>query len=371
MNLKKAVLGVSLSALLITVGCQQKKEGVAATVNGVDIPMEEFVKNYASQRNNLMLRGGSTDVFDEKAPNDPSRTIDEVVKENVLNDLVQINLIKQDAKTKGIEPDEKKAEEELAKIKEQVGGQENFDQQLKTTGANEAFYKEYFVNADLMSRYTQKLQEELKPTEEEMKTYYDEHQNDFFVADADHILVDDVDAANKLKKELDKGADFAQMAKENSTDPGSAEKGGKLGSFEAGTMVTEFEEVLPTLKKGEYSDPVKSQFGYHIIKLNDFQIKPFDEVKAKVEQAVVQEKFNTYIEKLQKDAKIDKYVDYKEAVEIPAELQLPKETLDSLKQAEQQAAQQAAEQNAKTDPNNAAASEQGTPADKTAENNVK
>ena len=104
-----------------------------------------------------------------------------------------------------------------------------------------------------------------------------------------HILVKDVNEANLIKKELSKGADFAQIAKEKSTDKGSAEKGGELGEFSNGMMVKEFEDVVKSIKVGEISDPVESQFGFHIIKLNKFENKKLEEVKEIIESAVTQQ----------------------------------------------------------------------------------
>ena len=83
---------------------------------------------------------------------------------------------------------------------------------------------------------------------------------------ASHILVPTEDKAKWLYKELQKGRDFAKLAKEYSECP-SKEKGGDLGFFERGQMVKEFEDVAFKMKEGDFSEPVKTQFGYHIIKL--------------------------------------------------------------------------------------------------------
>lgn len=90
---------------------------------------------------------------------------------------------------------------------------------------------------------------------------------------ARHILVATEDEAKALKEKLDKGADFAQLAKENSKDPGSKDDGGNLGYFGHGQMVPQFEEIVFKLKKGEVSDPVKTQFGWHLVKLEDRRTK--------------------------------------------------------------------------------------------------
>ncbi|SUB75785.1 Foldase protein prsA 1 precursor [Peptoniphilus indolicus] len=328
MNLKntmnKIVLGVGLSALLITTACgTPKKEGVAATVNGVDITQEEFVKNYASQRNYYTLSAGSESYLTEKSPQDPSKTMDQVIKESVLNDLIDMEILKQDAEKLGIKAEEAEIDKELNTVKEQMGGQEAFNEQLKQMGSNEAYYRKYFTNLNIMKQYYKVKEKEFKASEDEIKKYYDEHKDEYFTADAAHILVKDVNEANLIKKELSKGADFAQIAKEKSTDKGSAEKGGELGEFSNGMMVKEFEDVVKSIKVGEISDPVESQFGFHIIKLNKFENKKLEEVKEIIESAVTQQKYKDHLDNLKKEAKIEKYVNVKDDIEIPEEFKLP------------------------------------------------
>ena len=107
---------------------------------------------------------------------------------------------------------------------------------------------------------------------------------------AQHILVDTEAEAKALKEKIDKGADFAQLAKENSKDPGSKDDGGNLGYFGHGQMVPQFEEVAFKLQKGQVSDPVKTQFGWHIIKLDDRRAKQppaFDVVKDRIMQSLL------------------------------------------------------------------------------------
>ncbi|SUI60173.1 Peptidyl-prolyl cis-trans isomerase D [Shewanella putrefaciens] len=130
-------------------------------------------------------------------------------------------------------------------------------------------------------------------TDEEAQAYYDEHKTQYLANEkrlAAHILInaDQDDAATKaadLAKQLDNGADFAELAKAHSDDRLSAEQGGKLEWFEPGVMEPTFDAALFALNKGEHSAVVKTGFGYHIIKLLDVQAGatvPFADVKAKI-----------------------------------------------------------------------------------------
>jgi len=132
--------------------------------------------------------------------------------------------------------------------------------------------------------------------EDELKAYYDENKDKYKEHEqvkARHILVSGEDDAKDISKQLTKGADFAELAKEKSEDPGSKDKGGDLGYFGKGMMDPEFEKVAFSLKVGETSGPVKSAFGYHIIRVEDRKperIPAFDEVRDDVLKQVTREK---------------------------------------------------------------------------------
>ncbi len=125
---------------------------------------------------------------------------------------------------------------------------------------------------------------------------------------ARHILVDTEAEAKALKEKIDKGADFAQLAKENSKDPGSKDDGGNLGYFGHGQMVPQFEEVVFKLKKGEVSDPVKTQFGWHLVKREDRRVKQppaFEIVKDRIIQSMLLKKAQQTAVALRTKARID------------------------------------------------------------------
>src|SRR3954451_6836331 len=128
---------------------------------------------------------------------------------------------------------------------------------------------------------------------------------------ARHILVETEDEAKAVKAELDKGADFAELAKKKSKDPGSAD-GGDLGFFTKEQMVPEFSAIAFALEPGKISDPVKSQFGWHVIKVEEKRSrKPpeFDQVKAQIETYVTRKAQADYVAKLREAAKIERTAD--------------------------------------------------------------
>ncbi len=127
---------------------------------------------------------------------------------------------------------------------------------------------------------------------------------------ARHILVPTEDEAKKVIAELDKGADFAALAKQESKDPG-AQNGGDLGFFKKGDMVPEFAAAAFALQPGKYTEtPVKTQFGYHIIKVEERKVSPpptFDEVKAELRQQIIQAGVRQALNKARVGLAIEKF----------------------------------------------------------------
>lgn len=148
-------------------------------------------------------------------------------------------------------------------------------------------------------------------TEEAARAEYDKFVAAFKPQEevhASHILVESEDKAKELKAELDKGADFATLAKANSIDPGK-DNGGDLGFFAKGQMVPEFETAAFALKNpGDISEPVKSQFGWHIIKLDEKRESSpptFEQVAPQIQQQLLMRAFTEKVAGLMKDQKVE------------------------------------------------------------------
>jgi peptidyl-prolyl cis-trans isomerase C len=126
---------------------------------------------------------------------------------------------------------------------------------------------------------------------------------------ARHILVPTEDEAKQIEAQLKGGADFAKLAKEKSKDPSGAENGGDLGWFTKDQMVPEFAEAAFKLDKGQISDPVHTQFGWHIIQVEDKRIKPtpsFDQVKGQLQNYVAHRAQAELVDNLRKTAKVER-----------------------------------------------------------------
>ncbi len=176
---------------------------------------------------------------------------------------------------------------------------------------------EEFKKLTLIGQLLEKeIEVKARVTEQDVKDYYEKHQDELAAVSqikASHILVKTEEDAKKILERLKKGEDFAAAARKSSIDPGSAANGGDLGYFSSGQMVPEFESAAAKLKVGEVSsEPVKTKFGYHIIKVTDKKKgKPveFEKIKGVLFQRVSAERqkefFDSYIENLKKSYKVE------------------------------------------------------------------
>lgn len=206
---------------------------------------------------------------------------------------------------------ESELKKELKTLQDSYGGETAFKSAMKSSGLSTER-----VNKDLKTYVlTRKILEpRIKITDAEMKTYFDENKATFAQDEqvkASHILVADEKTANEVKDKLAKGEDFAKLAKEYSTDTGTKDNGGDLGFFKKGDMVPEFETAAFSLGVNEISEPIKTDYGYHIIKVVDKKASTdakYEDHKAEVKEAIMSEKiqteYTTWLAEEKKDAKI-------------------------------------------------------------------
>jgi PPIC-type PPIASE domain len=134
--------------------------------------------------------------------------------------------------------------------------------------------------------------------EDELRAQYDERRNEFTTVQANHILVESQAEADRIYRTVRDAteAEFVELAKERSTEPGADERGGRLGSAVASTYVPEFAEAVVALEPGEISRPVRTQFGWHVIYLVDKEVTSFEDAKTQLLEPLADEEFRSWLE---------------------------------------------------------------------------
>jgi foldase protein PrsA len=229
-----------------------------------------------------------------------------------VEQLIADKIVAAEAKKEKINITDEELNKEVDKLKESYGGEEVFNQVLASNNTTVDVLKEDLKNYLTMRKL---IEPQIEISDEELKTYFDENKDSLGEAEqvkASHILVEDEATANEIKQKLADGADFAELAKEYSTDEGSKGNGGELGFFPKGTMVTEFEDVAFSLPINEISDPVKSDYGYHIIKVEEKKEAKeanFDDSKATIKETLIDQKmeseYSKWLEEKKKDYDIE------------------------------------------------------------------
>ena len=228
---------------------------IMITVNGKEISSEEYSRTCST----YMMQSGKQEI-----------TKDEKIA--VANQLVNARLLLDAGKESDVEVTDDELEENYANFKAQYSSEEEFKAALENVKDTEQSIKEKLKDNILLHKYlSEYFYSKPTVTNQDAENFYAENEKHFVTPDrvqASHILVKDEKAAEEVKSKLDAGGTFEDLAKEYSKCP-SAEKGGDLGLFGKGQMVAEFEKAAFSLNVGETAGPVKTEFGYHMIKVTD------------------------------------------------------------------------------------------------------
>ncbi len=228
-------------------------------------------------------------------------------KEQLVKQLIGERMVA--AKVKDDESFAKQADKDMKEIENYLKSQseeKSFDEILKERGFNKDQLRDFLINGNKVSSYFEK-----QVKEEDLKKEY-KRSDQFVNVKVQHILIstenrseaESKKRAEEVKKKLDKGGDFKKLAKKYSDDPGSKNQGGVIEGL-ADQFVPEFAEAARTLPLNKLSDPIKTDYGYHVMKVTERKKLPYKEVKDQLKQDQLQKLYQSFVEKNVKLKKLE------------------------------------------------------------------
>lgn len=304
----KKIILVLVTVILATftlAACDKAPKDAIAKVNGDNIPKTEFDKNFGMYKKVYEEQFGE-DIMSKDAGN--GMTFEEAIKEQVLEKLIMEKIILNYAKKNEITVTDEEVNEQISSYKEVLGDEEKYKTFLTENNMTEEYFKEGIKKEMIMDKYRVNYIDGLEIDEEEAKKHFEEYKDNYVKVRASHILVETEEEAKTILGKINNGEDFHELAGKESIDTGTAVKGGDLGYFGKGKMVPEFDEVAFSLKPGEVSDIVQSDYGYHIIKVEE-RLENYEDVKDDVMEDVKNVKYEENIKKLREEAKVKIYME--------------------------------------------------------------
>ena len=264
----------------------------------------------------------------ELSPDSPQY---EALIAQIMPQLTDIEIAKAYAEEHGITVSEQDVDKEIETLKDQVlqqaqsqgqdvGREEAFDQALQQAGVTEEQLRQQIRDQLPIQKVQERVAGDVEPSQKEIEQFYEQNKAAQFTTPearcTRHILFnkDQKEKAEEVKQQLQNGGDFAELAKEYSQDPGSAEQGGDLGCIGKGETVPNFEEAVFNAKQGEIVGPVETEFGYHLIEVTEIHeeaTQPLSEVEGQIRDQLTTEaqsqEFTAWLQK-QREQRNVKYL---------------------------------------------------------------
>ena len=285
--MNKKILAIALSAGLLFTGCNnqtQNNNEVVATVNDKGISKKDYLETMKTFSMFASARQG--------------------MKTPVVHMMVENEIILKDLKDNEIEITDEDVQKNIDTYVATSGGKENFDKMLSDYNLNLEDLKKYVRYETVAQKHMDWYNKEHQPSDDEINKYFEENKDYLVQVKAQHILVDSEEKANEAKARIDKGEKFEDVAKDMSIDEFTKDEGGDLGFIYKNQMDKDFEKVAFELKDGQVSGPVKTSFGYHIIKVTESK-KEVKDVKDVIVETLNRDAYRDYLEQLKAKAKVE------------------------------------------------------------------
>ncbi|HEY5432631.1 MAG TPA: peptidylprolyl isomerase [Coriobacteriia bacterium] len=313
------VAAVLLLVAFAAAGCSKSGPGsadVIARVNGVDISKATIDKQIAQ------MKVQSPKTFESTQ----GVQIEQQYRAQLLDNLIRQELVNEAAKSLGVAVTSKQVDDYVAGLEQQYGSKDALETAMKTAGIDSATLREQITNSLLTDAVSSKVASGgAAPTAAQVKAYYDANKSQFGTpaqVHAEHILLATKDKAlaQTVLAKVKAGGNFAALAKQYSTDPGTKDNGGDLGWAAPTAYVTEFADAVDTMKVGDVK-LVQSQFGWHIVKLLG---------RRAATQQTLQQATAAVTQTLQQNARADAFAQYLAGLRKKATIEIFDKKLETL-----------------------------------------
>lgn len=301
-NFKIVLLTLTILTMLFAVSCKKADENAVATVNGKSISEKEFTENYKVYERMYKQQLGEEAL---KRTDKDGVSFKDKLKENILEKLIVDELINQEIDNKKIAITDEEVNNLYEQTIKDMGGQEQYEEFLKQQNITDDFIKDSIKKDYKQQKLEEAFYKDNKVTEEEIKDFYDANKERLIKYSLSQIMADNEEDAKKLYDKLEAGEDFAELAKNESSDTYSAANGGNMGEVQASTMPEEFLNAVSTTEIGSYSKVFKSDMGYHIVKVDDKKDQ-LEDLRTEIEQTLKSQKFIEYMKDLRANADVKK-----------------------------------------------------------------
>lgn len=285
---KLLALALSLSVAIVLAACGRAAAAPPASVNGEEITDQQLQDNMALY---TFLAGLQQQPCGQ--PIDAKETPESACARFTLSNLIQEDLIRQYATANDVAVDDKVVTDAIASLEQSLGGPDKLQTQLDAEGLTKDELTAFAARL-LLFNEVQKAVGKEQVTDQKLQEAYAQAQSSFTQLHARHILLKSEAEAEKVRAQVT-DENFAELAKKYSIDPSAKQNGGDLGTMAASQLDPTFVATALALKPGEISQPVQTQFGWHVIQLVETQTPPLEQVREQLELQLSSQAFNTWL----------------------------------------------------------------------------
>ncbi|MGH2748444.1 MAG: peptidylprolyl isomerase [Actinomycetota bacterium] len=291
---------------ILPAACGNLLEPAAAVVRGEKIPV--------SRVEAALDRFTASDQFQQLAEQNDAQVIRRQFEQGFLSQLVRRAVLEPKAEELGLSVTDADVTERLDQIQADFPSQSAFEEAVREQGLTLDQLDEIIYDQILIDRLRTEVTADLGASEDRLRTYYEENIADYRESEAQHILVAERGLAQRISSMLRDAREarvddlFRRLAARHSQDESNAKNAGRLGFFASGQFVPEFEQAADALEVGEISEPVRSQFGFHVIRVTDRRARAFEEARDEIEQqlggTIRDEAWEEYLEDVYAEAEV-------------------------------------------------------------------